>query len=227
MRATKRTVDPALVRDAFAIAAAVGVIGVSFGAIAVASGLPAWAAIAMSLLVFAGGSQFMAVGVLSAGNPVAAVLAGLLLNARHLPFGMAVADAVGSGKIARFIGSHLLVDEAVAFAMAETEPARRRAAYWLTGGMLFVLWQIGTVVGVVLGSAAGDPATLGLDAAFPAGLLALTLPSLRDRQTRRAALAGAALAVATTPFLPAGLPILLALLGLVLAVRPVGGARPC
>lgn len=227
MRATERTVDPALVRDAFAIAAAVGVIGLSFGAIAIASGLPAWAAIAMSVLVFAGGAQFMAVGVLSAGNPVAAVLAGLLLNARHLPFGMAVADAVGSGRAAQFIGSHLLVDEAVAFAMAESEPARRRAAYWLTGSMLFVLWQIGTVLGVLLGSAAGDPATLGLDAAFPAGLLALTLPSLRDRQTRHAALAGGAIAVVTTLFLPAGLPILLALLGLVLAVRPTRLKQPC
>ena len=45
----------------------------------------------MSTLVFAGGAQFMAVGLLAAGNPVAAVLAGLLLNARHLPFGLAVA----------------------------------------------------------------------------------------------------------------------------------------
>lgn len=227
MRAIGRTADPALVRNALAIAAAAGVIGISFGAIAVASGLPMWAAIVMSVLVFAGGSQFMAVGVLAAGNPVAAVLAGLLLNARHLPFGLAVADAVGTSTAARLVGSHLLIDESVAFAMAESDPDRRRAAYWLTGGLLFVSWNIGTVLGAMLGAAAGDPATLGLDAAFPAGLLALALPSLRDPQTRRAAVAGAAIAVLATPFLPAGMPILLALLGLVLAVRPARVEQPC
>lgn len=227
MRAIGRTADPALVRNALAIAAAAGVVGISFGAIAVASGLPMWAAIVMSVLVFAGGSQFMAVGVLAAGNPVAAVLAGLLLNARHLPFGLAVADAVGTSTAARLVGSHLLIDESVAFAMAESDPDRRRAAYWLTGGLLFVSWNIGTVLGAMLGAAAGDPATLGLDAAFPAGLLALALPSLRDPQTRRAAVAGAAIAVLATPFLPAGMPILLALLGLVLAVRPARVEQPC
>jgi predicted branched-subunit amino acid permease len=60
----------------------------------------------------------------------------------------------------------------------------------------------------------------GLDAAFPTVLLALVLPSLADRGTRNAALAGAVIAVAATPFLPAGLPVLLALAGLVLARRP-------
>lgn len=87
------TVDRSLVRDVAAIAAAAGVIGASFGAIAVAAGLSVWLASLMSMLVFAGGAQFMAVGVVAGGgSPVAAVLAGLLLNARHLPFGLAIAD---------------------------------------------------------------------------------------------------------------------------------------
>jgi len=218
MRTAWRTLDPTVARNVVTIAAAALVVGLSFGAIAVASGLPAWAAITMSLLVFAGGSQFMAVGMLAAGNPFAAVLGGLLLNARHLPFGLAVADAVGRSRAERLVGSHLLIDESAAFAMAEESPAERRSVYWFTGGLLFLSWNTGTVLGVLLGSAAGDPATLGLDAAFPAGLLALILPSLRDPATRRAAIAGAALAVLATPFLPAGLPVLLALLGVVLAL---------
>lgn len=221
-----RTADRALLRNVLAIAAAASVIGVSFGAIAVASGLPAWAAITMSLIVFAGGAQFMAIGMLAAGNPVAAVLAGLLLNARHLPFGLAVAEAIGTSWRAKIVGSHLLVDESAAFAMAEPDRQRRRAAYWLTGVLLFVCWNAGTVVGAVLGSAAGDPAALGLDAAFPAGLLALLLPSLRDPAARRAAIAGAALAVLATPFLPPGLPVLLALFGLVLALAGPRDAAP-
>lgn len=219
VRTVWRTADRALVRDIGAIAAAIGIIGASFGAISVAAGLPAWAVVAMSVVVFAGGSQFMAVGMLAAGSPVGAVLGGLLLNARHLPLGFAVADAVGRGWPARLLGSHLLIDESVAFALAQSDPSRRRAAYWLAGGTLFVVWNVTSVLGMLLGRVAADPATIGLDAVFPTGLLALLMPNLRDATTRRVALAGAAVAVVTTPFLPAGAPVLLALLGLLLA-RP-------
>lgn len=226
-----RTADPGLLRDVAALIAAASIIGVSFGAIAVAAGLSAWVVIAMSVLIFAGGSQFMALGMLAAGSPAGAALGGLLLNARHLPFGFAVTGVVGQRWPARLLGAHLMIDESVAFALAQTDPARRRAAYWLTGGGLFLAWNIGTVAGVALGTAAGDPATLGLDAAFPAGLMALVLPSLRDPVARRVALVGAAVAVLATPLLPPGLPVLLALVGLVAALvgrRPVppGEAGP-
>ena len=217
-------------RDVAAIAAAVAAVGASFGAIATAADLPVWLVSAMSVLVFAGGSQFMAVGLIAAGNPVAAVFAGLLLNARHLPFGLALAGSVfGSGWPARLVGSHLMVDESVAFALAQPDPKARRRAYWLTGGTLFVAWNVGTLLGVALGGAAGDPDVLGLDAAFPAGLIALLLPSLRDWETRRVALLGAVVAVLTTPLLPAGLPVLLALAGLGALALPVPSRReaPC
>jgi 4-azaleucine resistance transporter AzlC len=221
MRTAERTVDRSLARDVAAIGLAVFAVGMSFGAIAVAAGLPGWAVIAMSVVVFAGGSQFMAVGLVAAGNPLAAVFAGLLLNARHLPFGLAVADAVGTGWRRRLVGSHILIDESVAFTMARSDPAARRRAYWLTGTTLFVSWNVGGVLGVLLGGAVGDTDALGLDAAFPAGLIALLLPSLRDRETRGVALAGALVAVVTTPLLPAGLPVLLALSGLLLMKRRV------
>jgi 4-azaleucine resistance transporter AzlC len=212
------TIDRALVRDVAALGAASAFVGVSYGAIAVAAGLPVWLVVAMSLLVFAGGAQFIAVGLISAGNPVAAVVAGLLLNARHLPFGLAVADVVGSGLGSRLVGAHLMVDESVAFALAQQDEARRRRAYWLTGATLFVAWNTGTVAGIALAGSVGDPGTLGLDAAFPAGLLALLMTTLRQRRPRRVALVGAAVAVLATPLLPAGLPVLLALTGLVAGV---------
>lgn len=205
------------------MAAAMIAVGGSFGAIAVAYGLPLWVPFAMSTLVFAGGAQFLAAGLLAAGNPVAAVLAGLLLNARHLPFGMAVATTIGPRWRDRLIGSHLMTDETVAFTLREDDPQRRRRVYWIIGTTLFTSWNIGTALGVLVGTAVGDPATLGLDAAFPAGLIALILPSLRDRPTRTAALAGAALAVLLTPVLPAGLPVLCALLGLAVLFLPRSG----
>jgi 4-azaleucine resistance transporter AzlC len=214
MRTPDRTPDRALLRDAAAIAAAMIAVGASFGAITIAYGLPTWVPFLMSTTVFAGGAQFLAVGLIAAGNPLAAIFAGLLLNARHLPFGLAVAGTVGTRWRDRLLGSHLLTDEVVAFTLAEPDPARRRRVYWLIGGTLFTSWNLGTALGVWLGDATGDAASLGLDAAFPAGLIALILPSLRDRETRLVALTGAALAVLLTPVLPAGLPVLCALLGL-------------
>jgi 4-azaleucine resistance transporter AzlC len=233
MRTIWRTTDPGLVRDVGALGLAVGAVGLSFGAIAVANGIPIGLAMAMSVLVFAGGSQFLAVGLVAAGSPVAAVVAGLLLNARHLPFGLGLGDTLRPRWLHRLVGAHLMIDESVAFAMARTGTAERRRAYWSTGVTLFVTWNLGTVLGGLLGSL-GDPTTWGLDAAFPAGLLALLLPSLRDKRTRAAATLGAVIAVVTTPLLPAGLPVLLALAGLVaLAVVPrnrrpeaVGAASP-
>ncbi|KUL24995.1 AzlC family ABC transporter permease [Actinoplanes awajinensis] len=216
-------------RDVAALAAATLAVGASFGAITIAYGLPAWLPTLMSVVVFAGGAQFLAVGLFAAGNPIAAVLAGLLLNARHLPFGLAVADTLGPRWRDRLIGSHLMTDEVVAFTLAEKDPAARRRTYWLVAVSLLVAWNVGTVLGVLLGGATGDPDALGLDAAFPAGLIALILPSLRDRDTRLVALSGAAIAVLLTPVLPAGLPVLAALLGLLVLFRPTrraGGGRP-
>ena len=209
-----RTIQRTLLRDAAAIAAAMVAVGASFGAIAIAYGLPVWVPFAMSTVVFAGGAQFLAVGLLAAGNPIAAVFAGLLLNARHLPFGMAVGATMGTRWRDRIVGSHLMTDEVVAFTLAEEDPARRRRTYWLMGITLFTSWNLGTLLGVLLGGATGDTDALGLDAAFPAGLIALILPSLRDRATRVVALTGAAIAIVATPVLPAGLPVLCALLGL-------------
>jgi 4-azaleucine resistance transporter AzlC len=220
MRSLLRTLDRALIRDAAAISAAMIAVGASFGAIAIAAGLPRWVPFLMSTVVFAGGAQFMAVGLLAAGNPIAAVVAGLLLNARHLPFGLAVSETVGPRRWHRALGSHLMTDEVVAFTLAQPDPARRRRTYWVIGVVLFTSWNVGTLLGVLAGSAAGDPAVLGLDAAFPAGLIALIWPSLRDADTRRVALVGAAIAVLATPVLPAGLPVLSALLGLFVLFAP-------
>jgi 4-azaleucine resistance transporter AzlC len=225
MRTISRTLPGGgLARDAVAIAAAMIAVGASFGAITIAYGLPKWIPFLMSTVVFAGGAQFLAVGLIAAGNPIAAVLAGLLLNARHLPFGLAVSPTIGPRVRDRLIGSHLMTDEVVAFTLREKDESRRRRTYWLIGITLFTSWNAGTALGVWLGGATGDPNAFGLDAAFPAGLIALIMPSLGDRDTRVVALGGAALAVLLTPVLPAGLPVLCALLGLFALFVPRRGA---
>jgi 4-azaleucine resistance transporter AzlC len=226
-RTLGRRLDGGLARDIALVCLADGVVGLSFGTIAVSGGQPVWVPIAMSLAVFAGGAQFAALGVvLAGGNPLAAALAGLLLNARHLPFGFAVADVFGHRLLTRVAGPHVMIDESVAFALAQRDPARRRAAFWACGIGLFVVWNLGVVAGAFAGRLVGDPAALGLDTASPVVLLALVLPSLRDRGTLRAALAGALVALATTPFLPPGVPVSLALVGLLFAGR-APTPKPC
>lgn len=223
MRSTWRTIDRDLARDIVLVCLADAIVGVSFGALAVSSGLPVWLPMLLSVVVFAGAAQFMFVGIVAAGgNPLAALAAGLLVNARHVPFGFAIGDILGGGWARTFAGSYLMVDETVAFALAQQETGRRRAAYWASGVGLFVSWNLGVVLGAFGGAAVTDTDAFGLDAAFPAVLLALVLPSLRDAATRRAALVGVAIALVTTPFLPAGLPVLLALAGV---LAGLGGGR--
>ncbi|MEV3859465.1 AzlC family ABC transporter permease [Streptomyces sp. NPDC050095] len=215
---TGAEVDRGLLRDVALVCLADAVVGVSFGAVAVASGLPGWLPIVMSLLVFAGSAQFSAVGVFAAGGgPAAAAATGLLLNTRTAAFSLAVSDALGRTWPVRLVGAHLVTDETAAFVLAQSDPAKRRTAFWLSGIGLFVAWNLSVAAGALAGSALGDTDRFGLDAAFPAVLLALVLPALRDgRGVRRAAAAGAVIAVAATPFLPAGVPVLLALSGLLL-----------
>jgi len=224
MRSIWRTLTnrlgPRLLRDIALVCAADGLVGASFGAITVSSGLPLWLPMLMSVVVFAGAAQFMFVGLIaSGGNPVAAVLAGLLVNARHLPFGFAVGDVFGRSLLRRAVGAHLMIDETVAFALAQRDADKRRIAFWTCGIGLFACWNLGVVAGAFGGTVISDTDALGLDAAFPAVLLALVLPSLKDRSTRIAVLVGVVLALAATPLLPAGVPVLLALAGVLLTVR--------
>ncbi|WP_208982695.1 AzlC family ABC transporter permease [Pannonibacter phragmitetus] len=218
-----RTIFQTLTRrdwmDVLLVCGATTIAGVSFGAIATGGGLPFWVPLAMSTIVFAGASQFAAVGVvLAGGGPVAAVLAGLVLNARHLPFGFSVAGLLRGGLLQKLLGSHLLTDEALAFSLKDSNPERARALYWACAIGLYVLWNVGTFAGALLGQAVGDASALGLDAAFPAVLLALVLPALKDARLRLAAGLGAAIAFVLTPVLPAGVPVLAALCGLVVFI---------
>jgi predicted branched-subunit amino acid permease len=233
MRILWRTASPALLRDVGLVCLADGIVAVSFGATCVGGGLAWWVPVALSVLVFAGGSQIAAVGVvLAGGSPVAAVLAGAVLNTRLVPYGFAVADVVGPAGaagpagaggsavamvrrwLARMLGPHVITDESVAFALRQDSPEGRRSAFWACGVSLFVFWNVAVLLGVVLGSAMRNTNAFGLDATFPAVMLALALPTLTSRPTRIAAGTGAVIAVALTPVLPAGLPLLAALGGL-------------
>jgi 4-azaleucine resistance transporter AzlC len=220
-----RTLGRATFRDIAFACLAVWLVAVSYGALAVASGFPWWFPVLQGFLVLAGASELLFVGLVGAGgNPLAAALAGLGVNARHVAYGLGLPDVLGSGW-RRLLGAHLMNDESVAFSIAQSSPERRRAAYWVCGIGVLITWPSGAACGVLFGSLIRDTAAFGLDAMFPAVLIALVMPALRDRVTLRAALAGGAIALAAAPFLPAGIPVLLALAGVVvIAIRPSSGA---
>lgn len=205
---------------AIPLAIAVGLFGVSFGVLSVSTvGIGALPAIVMSAATFAGSAQFAVASVVAGGGqPIAAIAAALLLNARYLPIGVSVARFMPGGRLGRFIQAQLVVDESWAIA---AEGDGRFDAHRLIGAgiVLWLAWVVGTVVGVAGGEALGDPAALGLDAAFPALFLALLVPQLASRHAVVVALLGAAIAIALVPFAPPGVPLIAAagaaLLGLV------------
>ena len=229
MRSVWRTVDRERTRAIALLCVADTLVAVSFGAIAVGGGLRPWVPILLSLIVFAAGAQFAAVGtVLSGGSATAAVVTGLLLNSRLLPFSLSVADVIrGGSPLRQAFGAQIVTDETVALAITERDAARRSAVFWACGISLFICWNLGVAIGAVAGARIGDTDAFGLDAAFPAVLLALVLPALSGPRIRLSAGIGGLMAVLTTPLLAAGLPVLASLTGLVALIRRPGraGAR--
>jgi predicted branched-subunit amino acid permease len=205
-------------RDALAIGVATGAYGLSYGAIAVASGLSVAQASALSLFAFTGASQFALVGVVGAGgSTVAALVTALLLGSRNTLYAVRL---TGLFPARRALAAHLVIDETTAMAVTHADRVQARRAFWLTGAAVFVCWNLATLIGAFAGDLIADPAALGLDAAFPAAFLALLAPKLRERPVLVAAVGGAAVALLATPYLPAGLPVLLAVVpALVVAQR--------
>jgi 4-azaleucine resistance transporter AzlC len=193
--------------------------GVSFGLLARVGGWGWVAPIVMSATTFAGSAQFAAASILGDGGTVAAaVAAALLLNARYAPIGVSVAPWLAGPRWRRFLHAQLVVDESWAIS-ARGEGRYDPRILVGAGLLLYVAWVAGTAVGAVGGQALGDPATLGLDAAFPALFLALLAPQVRRRKPLLVALLGGTIALALTPFTPPGVPIIASSVACLLGIR--------
>jgi 4-azaleucine resistance transporter AzlC len=218
--------DSPLARDGMAAGVRAGIpysvasllVGFSFGVLARPVMGPV-AAIVMSVVVFAGSAQFAALAVLSAGGgAVAAIVAGILLNLRFVPMGIAIAPSLRHGGLGRALRGQALID--ASWALANRGEGRFDTEFLLGSTLVqYPGWVVGTAVGGVAGGAIGNPATLGLDAIFPAFFLGLLVAELRRPAGRAASAVGAAIALALTPFAPAGVPIVAAALAAALGLR--------
>lgn len=210
----------ALLRNALGVGVATGAYGISFGAVSVAAGLSVPATCALSVLLFSGGSQFALVGVLGAGgSAIAGVTTALLLGVRNALYGLRLAPLLASRGVRRLVAAQLTIDESTAMALGQDEPRAARLAFWSTGLSVFLLWNLATLVGAVGATAFGDPQALGLDAAIPAAFVALLWPRLRGGRPWLVAGAAAVVALALSPFVPAGVPVLVAALTALVAVK--------
>ncbi len=204
----RRTVDREVIVAGLSLGAAVGVFGVAFGVGAVAAGGSVAQACVMSLLVFTGASQFSAVSVAAAGGTTGAALGGaMLLAARNGVYGLAVSRIIRGSLAERLLAAHWTIDETTAMATAQSDPRDRRHAFWITGVAVYSFWNVGTLIGALAGSAI-DPLTYGLDAAFPAGFVAMVAPQLRRPPGLLAGALGALICLVLIPFTPVGVPIL-------------------
>jgi 4-azaleucine resistance transporter AzlC len=200
--------DPALVAsrrklvvDGLAMTLSAIGFGFVFGLSARAAGLTPVDTSAMSLFVFAGASQFAAVGYLASGFGWAGiVILTALLNARHFLYSAAVAPYLADEKPAtRAAMAHVLTDEAFALSIAHFRRIGRgdRWGYWVAAVLImFIPWNLASLAGSLVGGAIPDPNRFGLDIIFPAAMAGIAVALITGRRELVAALSGAVIGVA-------------------------------
>lgn len=204
-----QSAKPGILRDALGIAVASGAYAISFGAISTAAGLSLVQTCALSVLMFTGASQFALVGVIGTGGSVwTGAATAVLLGARNALYGLRLSLLLNARGLRRPLTAQFVIDETTAMAIARSDPELSRFAFWATGFSLFVLWNLGTLIGALATHALPNPKAFGLDAAPPAAFLALLAPRLRAREPLAIALAAAAVSLVLLPFVPPGVPLL-------------------
>jgi predicted branched-subunit amino acid permease len=163
--------------------------------------------------MFSGGSQFAFVGVIAGGGVAAipaAIVSAWMMGVRNGFYAVAMAPILQLRKAQRVVGAQLTIDESTGVALSQSEPAKQKCGFWATGVSVFVFWNLLTLLGALLGEQMSDPAAWGLDAAAAAAFVALVWPRLNDSPTRVVAVLAFAVAILSSPYVPQGVPVLLA-----------------
>lgn len=198
-------------RDSLSVSLTVGAYGLAFGAAAVANGFSVLQSCLLSLLTFSGASQFAVIGVIGAGgSAINAIATASLLGFRNGLYGVLMAPILKVRGFKRLVAAHITIDESTGVSLSQEHrgPEAMREGFWLTGFGVFLFWNLFTLAGALGAKAMGDPSAWGLDAAVPAAFLGLVWPRLKSSTDKTLAIVAVIFAIATTPFLPAGLPII-------------------
>jgi 4-azaleucine resistance transporter AzlC len=204
-------VEAITVRDSLSVSLTVGAYGIAFGAASVANGFSVLQSCLLSLLTFSGASQFAVVGVIGAGgSAVSAIATASLLGVRNGLYGVIMAPRLKVKGFKRIVAAHITIDESTAVALGaeKRDHNAMKQGFWLTGIGVFVFWNLFTLLGALGAQAMGDTRAWGLDSAVPAAFLGLVWPRLENNRDRALAITSVLFAIAMTPILPAGLPII-------------------
>lgn len=191
--------------DTIVVWPGVAPFGMAYAVSALAAGLSIWETLGMSLIVFAGASQFTAVGLFATGaHPLSIIATTAIINARHLLLAASTASYIRHAPAwLRALVAFQLTDET--YAVGVQRFAKHGGDAWYQFGSnlsLYVVWAVSTIIGSLLGALIPDPAGLGLDLIFPLTFIAFTMPMVRDRINRLVALVAALIAVGTALILP-------------------------
>jgi predicted branched-subunit amino acid permease len=198
-------------RDSLSVSITVGAYGTAFGAAAVANGFSLLQTCLLSLLTFSGASQFAVIGVLGAGGgALSGIATASLLGIRNGVYGVIMAPRLKVKGFKRIIAAQITIDESTAVALGQEVRGEKamRQGFWLTGFGVFLFWNLFTLAGALGAQAMGDIRAWGLDSAVPAAFLGLVWPRLKTNRDRVLAVGCMVFALAMTPILPAGLPII-------------------
>jgi len=210
-------------RDSLSVSITVGAYGTAFGAAAVANGFSLLQTCLLSLLTFSGASQFAVIGVLGAGGgALSGIATASLLGIRNGVYGVIMAPRLKVKGFKRIIAAQITIDESTAVALGQEVRGEKamRQGFWLTGFGVFLFWNLFTLAGALGAQAMGDIRAWGLDSAVPAAFLGLVWPRLKTNRDRALAVGCMLFALAMTPILPAGLPIIAtALIAIAVGIR--------
>jgi predicted branched-subunit amino acid permease len=204
-------IESTTLRDSLSVSITVGAYGTAFGAAAVANGFSLLQTCLLSLLTFSGASQFAVIGVLGAGGgALSGIATASLLGIRNGVYGVIMAPRLKVKGFKRIIAAQITIDESTAVALGQEVRGEKamRQGFWLTGFGVFLFWNLFTVAGALGAQAMGDIRAWGLDSAVPAAFLGLVWPRLKTNRDRALAVGCMVFALAMTPILPAGLPII-------------------
>jgi len=204
-------VNRATATQSLSVSFTVGLYGIAFGAAGIAAGFSILQTCLLSLLTFSGASQFAVVGVMGAGgSALSGIATASLLGIRNGLYGLRMAPILQVRGWRRLLAAQVTIDESTGVAIGQEDLGKEamKHGFWLTGFGVYIFWNLFTLLGALGAQAMGNPSAWGLDAAVPAAFLGLVWPRLLGKFERALAASALVMAIALSPVISAGLPII-------------------